>query len=457
MKDQLNRLINKYPAEYMEIHYEDRDYNYVSYSGRELEDVGSAKSSSGNVRIFKNGEWSFVSFNDKDIEHHINKAFDNLNYESKYSKKNGNKGLLKCDAVDIVYKSKYVKNPMDVPLSDKVELMNKYNERILSTKNIQTSRATYRDSHKKSYFANSEGSYIELDKIFTGLGLFAMTRDGMNVQRGYFSDGGYYGYEVVEGREHECDNICKQAVDLLKADSFEKGTYNVLLDPRMTGVFAHEAFGHLSEADFLYENPDMQKMMSLGRVFGSNELNIIDDATLEGLAGYIPFDDEGVQGKRKYLIKNGKLNSRLTSRETAYQLHEELSGNARALSPLYSPIVRMTNTFIDRGQYSVDELLQMLGDGVYCVNYMAGMTNLEMFTFTAGKAYEVKNGKIGRLLKDVVLTGNVFKTLSNIKAIGNDLHHFGGLGGCGKGGQNGLPVTVGGPHVLVENVVIGGK
>ncbi|HEO65773.1 MAG TPA: TldD/PmbA family protein, partial [Spirochaetes bacterium] len=299
--------------------------------------------------------------------------------------------------------------------------------------------------------------YVDSEKVFTGLALNAMAKDGMNVQRGFYTDAGYHGFEVVEGKEKECEEICKNACDLLKADSFEKGTYKVLLDPRISGVFAHEAFGHLSESDFLYENPAMQEMMALGREFGFDKLNIIDDATMPGLAGYVPYDDEGVQGKRKYLIKEGKLNSRLNSRETAFQLGEELSGNARSLTPLYPPIVRMTNTFIDQGDMNREELLSMMGDGVYCVDYTGGMTNLEMFTFTAGRAYEVKNGKIGRLLRDVVLTGNVFQTLKNIKGIGNDLEHFGGLGGCGKGGQNGLPVTVGGPHIYVEDVVISGK
>ncbi len=456
MKNYIQSLINKYPEEYLEVHYEEKTYNYVSYSGKELESVGSAKSSAGNVRVFRKGEWSFVAFNDKDIEKHIQKAIENLKYQSKVAKE-GEKGLMKSDLVVSSYKSDFQINPLEIPLSDKVDLMSRYNDIILSHDQIQTSRSTYRDSLKKSYFANSEGSYVDSEKVFTGLALNAMAKDGMNVQRGFYTDAGYHGFEVVEGKEKECEEICKNACDLLKADSFEKGTYKVLLDPRISGVFAHEAFGHLSESDFLYENPAMQEMMALGREFGFDKLNIIDDATMPGLAGYVPYDDEGVQGKRKYLIKEGKLNSRLNSRETAFQLGEELSGNARSLTPLYPPIVRMTNTFIDQGDMNREELLSMMGDGVYCVDYTGGMTNLEMFTFTAGRAYEVKNGKIGRLLRDVVLTGNVFQTLKNIKGIGNDLEHFGGLGGCGKGGQNGLPVTVGGPHIYVEDVVISGK
>lgn len=453
MIDKLQKIIQKYSTEYMEIHFEEKKFNFVSYSGKELENVGSAKSSSGNVRIYNKGEWSFVSFNDTNIEEHVKQAIHNL----KYSQNKHNGQLKPAQVVTDSIKTKYKINPFEIPLKDKVELMNQYNQIILKTDKIQTSRAIYRDELKKCYFINSEGSSIDQEKLFTGLSVHAMARDGMNVQNGHYSNAGFYGFEVVQNKEQECENICKTAVDLLNADPFEKGCYKVILDPRMAGVFAHEAFGHLSESDFIYENEGMQEMMTIGREFGPDILNIIDDATIEGVAGYVPYDDEGVQGKRKNLIKNGKLNSRLNSRETAFKLNEELSGNARALNPLYPPIVRMTNTFIDKGDKSFEDLLSIMGDGVYCVDYLGGMTNLEMFTFTAGKAFEVKDGKIKRLLKDVVLSGNVFQTLKNVIAIGNDLQHFGGLGGCGKGGQNGLPVSVGGPHILIDNVVIGGK
>ena len=146
---------------------------------------------------------------------------------------------------------------------------------------------------------------------------------------------------------------------------------------------------------------------------------------------------------------------RLHSRETAARMQEGLTGNARCLNPLYPPLVRMTNTFIEAGTESKEALFEKMGDGIYCVDYIGGMTNLEMFTFTAGRAYRVKNGQIKELLKDVVLSGNVFETLHQITHAADDLKHFGTLGGCGKGGQSGLPVTIGSPHLLAENLLIG--
>ena len=231
----------------------------------------------------------------------------------------------------------------------------------------------------------------------------------------------------------------------------------MILDPRLCGVFIHEAFGHLSEADFLYENPRMAEIMRIGRRFGPDMLNITDDGALEGEAGFIAYDSEGVPGARTPLIKNGVLAGRLHSRETAAKMGEEPTGNARAISYRHPPIVRMTNTFMEPGETPLDEMLQETPDGIYAVGFLGGQTNKEMFTFSAEEAYRIRGGKIAEKIRDVVLTGNVFKTLQDIDRIGDDRSMYGGLGGCGKKGQSPLRVGDGGPHCRIQNVVIGGR
>ena len=135
---------------------------------------------------------------------------------------------------------------------------------------------------------------------------------------------------------------------------------------------------------------------------------------------------------------------------------ETPTGNSRALNFGYIPLVRMTNTFIEPQDATFEELLEDIDRGLYVVGAIGGQTELEMFTFSSRKAYEIVNGKIGKMVRDVVLSGNVFETLMNIDKIGNDLQLHGGLGGCGKGGQMPLPVSHGGPHIRIRNVVIGG-
>jgi TldD protein len=199
----------------------------------------------------------------------------------------------------------------------------------------------------------------------------------------------------------------------------------------------------------------MQELLQLGKPMAIEQLNVVDDATIEGLPGSIKYDDEGVPAQRKYLIKDGVLTQRLHNRETAGKMKETPTGNARALGATYPPIVRMTNTAIEAGDRTFEEMIADIEEGVYAVRMLGGQTNGEMFTFAAAEGYMIRNGKIAEPVSDVTLSGNVFQTLKDIDAVGSDLLYTGG--GCGKGGQMPLPVSVGGPHVRIQNVVIGGR
>ncbi len=245
-------------------------------------------------------------------------------------------------------------------------------------------------------------------------------------------------------------------MELLSAQPVKGGEYTVILDPKLAGVFAHEAFGHLSEADHVYENQKLREIMILGKRFGRDHLNIVDGAAVPGLRGSFKYDDEGTPAHKTYLIKDGILVGRLHSRETAGKMGETPTGNARAINHLHRPIVRMTNTYIEPGSVSFDDMIADIKLGVYAVDSYGGQTSMEMFTFTAGQGYMIRQGKIAEPVRNVTLTGNVFTTLMNIDAIGKDLIMVEGGGGCGKGGQMPLPVSDGSPHIRITRCVVGG-
>ena len=196
--------------------------------------------------------------------------------------------------------------------------------------------------------------------------------------------------------------------------------------------------------------------MTLGKQFGPPILNIVDGAAVPGLRGSYKYDDEGIPATKTYLIKEGVLVGRLHSRETAAKMGEKPTGNARAITYRYPPIVRMTNTYIEPGKTSFDDMIADIKEGVYVKNWYGGTTSMEMFTFSAGEAYMIRNGKVAEALRPVVLTGNVFTTLHNIDAIGNDLDMNQG-GGCGKAGQSPLPVSNGSPHIRIRQCLVGGS
>jgi TldD protein len=175
----------------------------------------------------------------------------------------------------------------------------------------------------------------------------------------------------------------------------------------------------------------------------------------DGLRGSFKYDDEGTPATTTDLIREGVLVGRLHSRETAAKMGEKPTGNARAISHQFEPIVRMTNTIIEPGTASVQDLFADVKDGVYVKNWYGGMTSMEMFTFSAGEAIRIRNGRLAEQLRPVVLSGNVFATLQNVDAVANDLDINQG-GGCGKGGQSPLPVTNGSPHIRIQECLLSG-
>jgi TldD protein len=202
----------------------------------------------------------------------------------------------------------------------------------------------------------------------------------------------------------------------------------------------------------------MQELMQLGKRFGMEGLNIIDDGSLLNGLGTHRYDYEGVPTRKNYLIKDGILVGRLHSRVTAAKMGELVTGNARAVHFQHPPIVRMTNTFIDQGKVAFEDMIKDIKLGVYAHRAIGGETAMEMFTFSAAYGYMIRDGQIAELVRDVVLTGNVFETLMNIDQIGNDLEwQPNGPGGCGKNDQHPLRVGIGGPHIRIQNCVVGGQ
>ncbi|MCF6154749.1 MAG: TldD/PmbA family protein [Candidatus Brocadia sp.] len=453
MEKLIKNALKSAKADYAEIRIQEGVSTGITYVGKELESIGENNTFGGCVRALFKGGWGFVAFNDiANLPRYIEMACEQARFVGTEESQ-----LTTVPVINDKVKTKVEIDPADISLTDKQAICNKYNNMILSARQIQTSNVRYVDSHGTVYFANTEGSFIVQETIFCGISLLAMARDGMNVQQAYHSAGDLRGFSNVQNMEYKCEEVTKRAVDLLSAKPVTGGKYTVIVDPKLCGVFVHEAFGHLSEADFIYENKKLREIMVLGKRFGIDALSIVDDGSLVGEAGYNKYDSEGVPTQKTYLIKNGILTSRLHSRETAAKMEEKPTGNARAIGYAHAPIVRMTNTYMEPRDYTFQKMLSEVDNGIYAIGALGGQTNMEMFTFSAEEAYMIRNGKIQEKIRDVVLTGNVFETLMNIDAIGNDLQIHGGLGGCGKGGQSPLRVSDGGPHVRIRNVVIGGR
>jgi TldD protein len=449
---QLAETVKRCDAHYIEARLEESESSHVTYRGRGLESIGRSAVAGGSVRARVNGGWGFTSFNDlNDLLGRVDLAVEQARFAAGQDIK-----IAPVEPVVDSVSSGTEENPVTIPLSRKKKLLDEYNDIIWQTTGLQTSIIGYGDGRKKVIYLNSQGSYIEQERADIALRMAAIAAENGEVQQVGLSIGSRGDFNSIQGLHREAAEMAQKAVELLKAPQIKGGEYTVVLDPVLAGVFVHEAFGHLSEADFLYENEHLRQIMALGRKFGGAELNIVDGADMPGLRGSYKYDDEGVRATKTYLIREGKLVGRLHSRETAARMGEEPTGNARAVSYRYPPIVRMTNTYIEPRSASFDDLISDVKEGVYAKNWYGGTTSMEMFTFSAGEAYMIRNGKIAEMIRPVMLTGNVFTTLNNIDAIGNDLEMNQG-GGCGKGEQMPLPVSNGSPHIRIRHCLIGGK
>ena len=448
----LAEIINRHRAEYIEAHLEESQSTYITYRGKELESIGKTSSVGGNVRALVKGGWGFVSFNSlDDLPGRVTLAVKQAELAGGKKSK-----LAQVNPVTDTVLTEAGSNPAVIPLAKKKRLLDEYNDIIWAVPKIQTSIISYGDGRKRSIFLSSPGSYIEQERADVTLRLAAVTTEGNDVQQVGLSLGSRGDFEKVTNLHQQVEEMSRNAVGLLSAPQVKGGEYTVVLDPVLAGVFVHEAFGHLSESDFIYENERLSKIMTLGKEFGSTELNIVDTAAIPGLRGSYRYDDEGVPATKTYLISEGKLVGRLHSRETAAKMRENPTGNARAVSYRYPPIVRMSNTYIEPGAATFDDLIGDIKEGIYAKNWYGGTTSMEMFTFSSGEAYRIRNGKIAEQIRPVTLTGNVFKTLKNMDGIGNDLDMNQG-GGCGKGGQVPLPVSNGSPHIRIRHCLVGGS
>jgi TldD protein len=453
--DRLTAALRGSRADYTEIRVERTWSTAVTFRGRRLESATANEDQGGCVRaLHRSGGWGVASFTSLDrLEAMVGRAGE-LSRAVRVDPpiRLADVPAQRADAVldldgDV----------RGVPLAEKKRLIEACNGAMLAVSDrIVDTLAAYRDEVSEYWYVNSDGTVLhELRPEVTLSGTAVARRDG-TIEKGLESIGLRRGWRSVQEREAGFREAAERAVALLDAPMVRGGTYPVILDSELAGVFIHEAFGHLSEADFVYENPQARDMMTIGRRFGKPVLNVGDNGAAPGLRGTLPFDDEGTPTQDTPLIKDGILVGRLHSRETAAAMGERPTGNARAISFRHAPIVRMTNTYIGNGRGRLEDLIRDVKLGVYACGAFGGQTMLENFSFTAAYGRMIRDGHVAELVKDVVLAGNLFQTLDRIDHIAGDFRWNQMGGGCGKGGQVPLPVTEGAPHMRIEAALVGG-
>lgn len=415
-----------------------------------IDEINTGNILGASIRVLNNGAWGFSYTNDLNKLEEIAETSIRLSNSLK-----GDVQLAEADVVKDKVKTE-VKIPVsDIPIEEKKNVLAEANDAANLNK-VSSITVNYSDNESKSLFFNSEGSEIEIENTRVILALNSVASNGEIIQMGHGSIGGVKGFEVIENEDIEkfSREISEKAVRLLDAKPAPSGQFPIIADNLLTGVFVHEALGHAVEGDLIYKNDSILKG-KLGEQIGSEIVNIFDDASLKDGFGYYPYDVEGVETKPNQLVKDGKLVSLLNSRESASKLNMKSSGNARS-AVSNQPIVRMSNTYLEPGDLSFEELIEDIDEGIYLKGSRGGQvdTGKGIFQFNASEAFEIKNGEVSTPLRDVSLSGNILETLKNVDGVGNDFKLS--VGYCGKDGQT-APVGDGGPHTRILNALVGGN
>ncbi|MEM2281425.1 MAG: TldD/PmbA family protein [Candidatus Bathyarchaeia archaeon] len=460
LKDALSKVVEmavqKFGAEYAEARAQKLFKTMLTVKEEKVEAAREGIEKGVALRVLVNGAWGFASVGSFDVDMLV----EAVAQACKMAKAAGLKlkspiRLVESKTIEDCVLVKPKKNPAEISIEDKIKTTLAMAKTVLGFDNrVKGCRVDYLDLVGTSLFLNSEGTCIEQDKLYVWSRILATAREKDVYTFSREEVGSTAGYEVfdVETPEVVGERVAKRAVDQLKAKTPRGGTFPAVLGPNVVGVFVHEAFGHLAEADLTLSGSVL--MNKLGKRVASEVVTIYDDGTIEGAFGSFRYDDEGVPAQRTLLVKDGVVVGLMHSRETAHKFNMQPTGNARAEDFRVEPIIRMRNTFMAPRDYTFEELIEDVKFGYYFKSFRGGQANLDG-TFQVGiqEGYGIVKGEIGSPVRNASISGNTLETLHKVDAVGKDFELWPGR--CGKG-QTAF-VCDGGPHIRVWEVLVGGS
>lgn len=438
-------------VEYADIRIERQKSESISFKNQIAEEVDRGESFGVGIRVLADGAWGFAATHDVTREG-IKRIANHAQEVAKASSHAKDKKIVLSGAEKIIdtYKTPVKKDPFSVPLSEKLQYMAEVEGEMRRVKGVSHTTVDFSALQKTVLFGNTEGSVIEQTITECGGGINAMSIKGDEVQvrsfpnsfRGQFQTGGYEIFEGLKLKEN-AERIAEESVALLTADQCPQGKKTVIIDGNQLALQVHESCGHPIELDRVlgmeasFAGTSFLTTDKLGKFkYGSEIVNITADATLPNGLGTFGYDDEGTPAQRTEIIKKGIFTGYLTSRETAPAIGQKSNGTARADGWSNIPIVRMTNINLEPGDWSLSDLIADTKDGIFMsTNHEWSIDDKRLnFQFGCEIAWEIKDGKLGKMLKNPNYQGITPEFWNSCDAICNKDHWtIWGTPNCGKG------------------------
>lgn len=437
------------PGLYSDVRIEDVSSTTIRMTLGTLEALTVRSFSAAFVRVFDGRRWYFSAVSDPSL---VQRELDSLASVASPDPGIGSNPVVGRFQVNTGVHRVFDGKPVTaVESARKLSLLRESVSPLPGRSTVRYWQAYYMDNRKIKRIYSSKGADLEFDMQNAGIvGVFNLSEGDRRLFE--FCHEAATSFEDLHGIEKPLEEKLGRCEEFMRhARPAEPGRTTVVLSPFAAGIFAHESFGHKSEADFMVGDEAMMREWAMGSRVGADMLSIVDDGSIPG-TGYTPFDDEGTRASRTMLVTGGRLTGRLHSVATAAELGEEPTGNARSVGFEFQPIPRMTTTYIEPGSLTKSELFAGVDDGIFVEGVMHG-SGLSTFTMAPSLAYRIRNGEQADPVSISVVTGNVMETLGMIDGLSDELE-LGTVagGGCGKHEQHPLPVGFGGPYVRIRGM-----
>jgi TldD protein len=444
-------------ADYADVRFARVEGANLDLRDRELKEAVSSKDDGVGLRVLFEGAWGFIATNDllrANLKDSTDKAVRIAKLCSRSVKVPEGLAPVKVETGRVISRPKV--DPRDIGLEEKLEVLRDVDRAARSVKGIVAVSASYNDDVALEGFFSSEGASIVHGQPMTSLQARIVARGRGRISSIRMRIGGTRGYEILKANDPMAmaKDFAERTVNLLKGKRPPSGRLPLVSDPDLTGVFVHEALGHACEADAIIGGDSVLEGM-LGKRIASEKIDIFDDPTRKGAFGSFIYDDEGVRGRKKQLVKEGVLKCFIQTRTTAHRLGARPNGGARAESYSARPLVRMSNTFMGGGDHVFEELVEDIRFGVFAKGSRGGQVDTAKgsFQFNAQEAFLIEKGEVTAPLRDLSLSGLTLQILNDVEALGKEVS-VEDPGYCGKGQW--VPVGDGGPHMKVGKVIVGG-
>ncbi len=448
-EDLAEYALNISKTKYAEIRIEKINSNGIVFVDGEAKEIEFSEQHGFSIRVIDGGMGFYFSniVNKKEIKKGMEKAVK----MAKLQKNNI------CMSEEKVNEAKYEIKGSFPEIEEKLNFIKNLDE---FSKNIHRT-FYYKDKISEKLYMNTDGSkiYSKIPHIYTYYMITVSNGKLEQMHREFGNTGGWKfinEWKAGEKLQHDINFL----YDLIDKGKKAPKKGDVILAPYITGLVAHESCGHPFEADrilgreFAQAGKSYANVNMIGEKFANECISIVDEPFLSNKYGFYKYDDEGVKARKRFLIKNGIINEFLHNRETAFEMGVESNSSARAIYGR-EPIVRMANTYFMPGDYSSEELIEDIKEGVYIATFMEwNIDDMRINQKYVGEeAYLIKNGEIKEIAYHPSIEISTYDFYRKVDGAGKNLEFYPAT--CGKGEpMQGIEVSTGGVDLRLRDVVI---